>query len=160
VDRLVNIVIGAFTKPYRERPGHPVPSELAFKDITLKLVSEVFGHINPNDKCLSVFDKKTMTHATWIRAFAIANEDCQETIGQLWRYGRYLDPEIAALLSDMEASALSQMLRFFGDIPMGDGNLIALAGVYFPLFGTAMRLAECTERLRKRYGLTQASAAS
>jgi hypothetical protein len=69
-----------------------------------------------------------------IAAFAIANEDCQEIISLLWRYGRYLDPEIAALLSDMEASAFSQMLRFIGDIPMGDGNLSALAGVYLPFF--------------------------
>jgi hypothetical protein len=157
LDYLVGTVIGVFSRPYRERPGHPVPSELALKDITLKLVFEVFSDIDPNAKCLSALDKKAMTHATWIRTFAIADEGCQEVVSQLWRYGRYLDPEIAAMLSEMEASAYSQMIRMMSGITIGGGNLSVLAGAYFSIFGTAMRLAECTERLRKRYGLTQAS---
>jgi hypothetical protein len=155
VDRIVGRVLEAFNRPYRERPGHPVPSALAFKDITLELVTQVFGDIDPNAHCTSMLDKTTMKHATWIRAFAITDEKCQEIIDEVWRYGRFLDTEIAALLSEMQASSYSQLLKSMSGTGIYGANLRFFAGEYFSILGTALRLARCAEKLRKRYGIPQ-----
>jgi hypothetical protein len=123
VDKVVGKVLEAFNHPYRERPGHPVSGALALKDITLELVTQVFYDIDPNAHCTLMFDKATKKHATWIRAFAIKDEKCQEIIGEVWRYGRFLDTEIAALLSEIQASSYSQLLRSMSSFGVYGANL-------------------------------------
>jgi hypothetical protein len=74
-------------------------------------------------------------------------------IGQIWRYGRFVDADVAALISEIESSQYSQILKHMGRAYVNNANLSFFAGAYFEIFGTAMRLAKCAEKLRKQYGI-------
>jgi hypothetical protein len=157
VDLVVARVILAFDRIYRNRPGHTVPAELPLVSITLKLVTEVFESVNPSDPCNALLDIGSLQAVQWIRSFTMTDQECRQYIDQIWRYGRFVDAEVAALISQIGASQYSRTLQALAatSVPLNSPNLGFLAPSYISVYGKAMRLAKCAEKMRKRYGLAK-----
>lgn len=144
-------VVGAFDRAYRERADKSVDPVFSMDKMTLELVTEVFTEIDPNKQCQSVLDSQPGTHATWVGTFQLADAECSAEIARTWRYGRYLDSEIAALLNEVESSNFWRILRLMGSNHIMNPNLSNLAQPYLDLFKSAQHLARFESELRARY---------
>jgi hypothetical protein len=157
VDRVVGRVVIALDRVYRGRPHLPVPETLNLNNVTVDFVRQVFDSVNPNDGSTRLLEMGTGNSVAWIRSLIQANNECRDYIAQVWRYGRFVDAEIGALLSEIEFSGYSGTLRGIEKAPgiMRNPSLSVLADPYFSVFSMAMRLAKCAEKLRTQYAVAK-----
>ena len=94
---------------------------------------------------------------TWLGAMALHDEQCREYIAQIWRFVRFLEPDLVALLYEIEDSAHTSgmkdvrqyMLRV--GVNVTNADLGSWADNYWACYELAQRLARYSAKYRAMY---------
>jgi hypothetical protein len=127
--------------------------------VTEQLVSELFAKISPNGAS-PVWERRTLAIVSWLDVMIDQTLQCREHIDQVWRYSRFIDPELAAVLEDIRFSQHARSLSSLQEIrglttnEVGNDNMLVWAGAYFRYYQDGLRLQEYCIRFRARYGIS------
>jgi hypothetical protein len=100
----------------------------------------------------------TDTWLPWIHALVLYRDAFCDCIGQIYRYSRFIDPELSSLLDAIEFSAFSTAVRMLKDLvpeagktKYGNPTLEVYAGMYFECYTHARALASYCDRYMSLY---------
>jgi hypothetical protein len=133
--------------------------------VTLEATKELFARISPNatPARLVVYDSKAAppVKLTWLRMLIADNTLCLQLIDELWRYSRFVDPELAAHLYALRFSGLTRFLatlrNFQSDtvsVVFSNPDLGVVAEPYLAYYQEAMKLQSYGERFRAAFGIS------
>jgi hypothetical protein len=127
--------------------------------VTEQFVEELFAQISPN-MASQIWETRTLAVLSWLDGMIDQDLQCQRYIDQIWRYSRFIDAELAALLEDIRFSQHSRSLGFWkqvnGDRPLKAGNadMTAWADAYFRYYQLGLRLRDYCRKFRATYGIS------
>jgi hypothetical protein len=132
--------------------------------LTLAVVTDLFTRIVPNREPtrVPVYDvtRESVVKLTWIQILIGQNSQCLANIDQLWRYARFLDPELARHLDALRLSAMTRILSTVRDLNanaisrvLNNPDLSVFAEPYFQYYEQAGSLQSYCEQFRNRYGI-------
>jgi hypothetical protein len=125
--------------------------------VTLDEVKRLFQSVSPSAPAPMTRDYFS-TRVNWLCAMAIHDEQCLEYIAKLWRYARFLDADLIALLDEIEFSPHSAGMRDARQYQLKDSVVIQNADLtawddnYFQCYDAARRLVHYAAEYRKIYG--------
>src|SRR6202030_1407924 len=95
----------------------PQPQRLnvRLEGVTLEMVRELFGNTEPYADSREMVPG-TDTWLPWIHALVLYRDAFCDCIGQIYRYSRFIDPELSSLLDAIEFSAFSTAVRMLKDL--------------------------------------------
>jgi hypothetical protein len=127
--------------------------------VTEQTVADLFKRISPNDAS-PMWDTQTFAVVSWLSTMVDQDVQCRGSIDQIWRYARFIDSELAALLDGIQFSrhaaslhSLKEIGRLAGDLKLGNDNMADFAPAYFQCYQQAMRLQEYCTGFRAKYGI-------
>ena len=140
--KVAELVFQPLRRVFDATEGKP-ESDFRLGDVDEKFVERYFTRM----------DRATLIQ--WLQALKESDAKCRQIIVQIWRYSRFVDPEILGFLNELELSEYSESLPLFASaLPSGhDPSLSPLARPYFLIFDAAIRLARATDVLRYRFGI-------
>ena len=125
--------------------------------VTEQTVADLFKRISPNDAS-PMWDTQTFAVVSWLSTMVEQDTQCRGFIDQIWRYARFIDSELAALLDGIQFSqhaaslrSLKEIGRLAGDLKLGNTDMADFAPAYFQCYQQAMRLQEYCTRFRAKY---------
>jgi hypothetical protein len=87
--------------------------------VTLEVTKDLFARISPNSipSRVPVYDTRAIppVKLTWLRMLIADNTRCLQLIDELWRYARFVDPELAAHLYECRPQLESLRLSMDDD---------------------------------------------
>lgn len=89
----------------------------------------------------------------WLSRFTETHDKSLEYISAVWRYSRFIDPEVLSVISKLELSAYSKNLPMYRAAhgPKSGGDLTFLATDYHWHFMLAVQLSTLADELQARY---------
>lgn len=138
----------------------PPPPEIKLNEVTLETVRERFRAVSPSEPS-RLFETITSKRLTWLQALVAYKKRYCGHIDKIWRYSRFIDPELAALLDELEFSGFAHDMEMMKDlaeakdVSMGLTNptLAVWADEYFKCYEGARALAKYCDGYVKLYGL-------
>jgi hypothetical protein len=131
--------------------------------VTLKVVADLFSRIPPNgEPRVPIYDVKApgVVRLSWMGILTAQNTQCLDYIDQLWRYSRFIEPELATHLDALRFSLMSRFLQpFRGQSAdtvyrvFNNPDLSVLAKPYFQYHEEALGLQAYCEQFRRAYGI-------
>src|ERR1700691_2108662 len=85
----------------RGMPGK-LQAEVDLSTVTLKMVEDLFKGMDPQGISLSGKMLPNYTPVPWRTVITQLDSRCLDCIGNLWRYARFIDAELALLISRIE----------------------------------------------------------
>jgi hypothetical protein len=149
VDRVANGVMG-FLQMIQGSTGGGLlnPSEVDSKQVEI-----IFAKVRPSDPAPMARSALDPT-LSWIGAMALHDEQCVNNIVRVWRFSRFLDSELVALLNEIEFSRHSAGMKDVREYHLRPGmqntnsNLLAWADNYWECYESARRLAQYSLKFR------------
>lgn len=129
------------------------PPEIRLNDVTVDTVLERFRSVPPNAP--SRIMGPNMRPLIWIQVLIdYTNRFCDD-ISKTWRYSRFIDPELAALLDGLEFSSFTRQMQSIAGLSakVGNPSLEVWATAYFECYEHARALAMYCDGYVKLYGL-------
>jgi hypothetical protein len=130
--------------------------------VTVETVRNIFKNIAPNDKSIS--SDELGRPISWFVYMVGESAMVAEGIDQVWRYARFIDAELAALLDDVRLSQHAEMMARMreyekaliggGTLTIENSDLSVYAETYFLYYEAAHRLQEYCIEFRSLYGIT------
>jgi hypothetical protein len=125
-------------------------------EVTHEKVKELFTQVSPT-AVAPMYRDYYSTRVNWLSALTIFDDQCQAYIAKLWRYARFLDADLVALLDNIEFSAHAAGMRSARELQLRDPsiltnpNLTAWTDNYFEAYEFARQLMRYTTEYRELY---------
>jgi hypothetical protein len=149
VDRVANGVLG-FLQMIQGSTGGGLlnPSEVDSSQVKI-----LFAKVRPSDPAPMVRSALDPP-LSWIGAMALHDEQCVDNIVRVWRFSRFLDSELVALLNEIEFSRHSAGMKDVREyflrprVAITNGDLSGWADNYWECYESARRLAQYSLKFR------------
>jgi hypothetical protein len=153
IEGIASNIRGSFETLYRGIAGN-LNAQIDPSSVTLAMVETVFKSMNPLGN--SLFGR-VLPHGgpvPWRTVILQTDAICLDYIGNLWRYARFIDPELALLISRLEYSEYTVQIKNLAQLTgLNIASFDYLAGGYFKRFRIAGELSQYATRLRNAYGI-------
>lgn len=136
-------------------------TELVLGKVTMDSLKTWFAKLAPTDASPLAADVMASQRFSWIQVLMHQEAQCRSGIERVWRYSRFIEPELASLLEAIDSSPFSDNMRLWRELTsrpklqLNISNLLTWSETFFDWVQKSVALASYLERYRARYGITE-----